>query len=64
MCVAYQAVPVVLQVSVGPEWAVSGQLTGDGDNLTFLHAKNTQTNISESKSEYIRTEETVNTEAE
>ncbi len=43
LCVVYQAVPVVLQVSVGPEWSVSGQLAADGDNLTFLHAKHTHT---------------------
>ena len=41
--VEYQAVPVVLQVSVGPERSVSGQLAADGNNLTFLHAEGTQT---------------------
>lgn len=34
---SYQLVPVVLQVSVALKESVLGQLTADGNDLSFLH---------------------------
>lgn len=48
LCV-YQALPVLLQVSISPKWSILRKLMADTDDLTFFHATHTHTHTHTSR---------------